>query len=129
MYSKSNTMKSPDPLGRPKLGYPDLSLLSATPSPRRSPKSGPFHVEICAVTDELAAREEGRTITQADYDAFEVASAKENEALEALLNTAPTTLSGLRAVIEHILKVQRGLSDGPEHRYLETLRKSPLLAV
>jgi len=79
--------------------------------------------------DDIAAKEEGREVTDADRAAHEAALAEDDAALEALLATDPTTLGGLRALVAHFVKTEGDLaSDDPSYRCLETLLRSPLLA-
>ena len=75
-------------------------------------------------TDEVAAEQQGREITQAERDADAAASAAESEALDALLELPPVTAAGMRAVLEHVSSLDDGY-------YLDalapTLLRSPLL--
>ena len=76
-------------------------------------------------TDEVAAEEEGRSVTEADELACNEASAYERGALALVVDTIPTTIAGIRAAIEHI----GGLED---HEFMadfaKTLLMSPVLA-
>jgi hypothetical protein len=74
--------------------------------------------------DEIWAEQHGREITRADEDAYEAARAVEEGALDGLFSTPPTTLPGMRAVLEHVMRSDE-CCDG---RIAETLLKSPLLA-
>ena len=76
--------------------------------------------------DKVAARLEGREVTQADtYQAFEAAHAAEEEAVEALLETVPLTGLGVRCALAYLAEMQDGyhLRD-----FIPTLLELPLLA-
>ena len=62
----------------------------------------------CDLTDEVRAKKEGREVTQTDRAAHEAAGDAEIEALEALVETAPTTKAGARATIEWLNEYDRG---------------------
>jgi hypothetical protein len=76
--------------------------------------------------DEVAAIREGREITQADWDASERGSAMEEHALNAILNTAPTTAPGMRAAIQYLVGYDDGRLPDNIGKFLVTLLKSPL---
>jgi hypothetical protein len=81
---------------------------------------------FCALSDR--ADVENRTATKADKAATEAASEAETEALEALIGTAPHTIAGLRAAIEHLAKYDDGCEPVASGRFLRALMNSPLLA-
>jgi hypothetical protein len=81
---------------------------------------------FCALSDR--ADVENRTSTKADKVATEAASEAETEALEALIGTAPHTIAGLRAAIEHLAKYDDGCEPVASGRFLRALMNSPLLA-
>jgi len=74
--------------------------------------------------DEIWAEQHGREIARADEDACEAARAVEKGALDDLFSAPPTTLPGMRAVLEHVMRFDE-CCDG---RIAETLLKSPLFA-
>ena len=73
--------------------------------------------------DRVAARLEGREVTQADTQAFEAAHAAEEEAIEALLETVPLTWLGVRCALAYLVEMQDGyhLRD-----FIPTLLESPV---
>jgi len=80
----------------------------------------------CNLTDEVAARIEQRAITDEDHAEFDAASRNSDEALDAFLETAPTTVAGVRAFLRHCIdqdSVEEFLTEA-----LETLLDSPVLA-
>ena len=81
-------------------------------------------------TDGVAARNEGREVTETEEAAEEATSATEQEAVGALLDTQPTTTKGLRALVSYVLEIERDLlsEDTPAYRCLEAILNSPLLA-
>jgi hypothetical protein len=82
---------------------------------------------FCALSDRHDV--EGRTETKADKAATEAASSAETEAVEALIATAPQTIEGLRAAIEHLSRYDEGSEPVVSGRFLRALMNSPLLAV
>ena len=82
---------------------------------------------FCALSDRHDV--EGRPETKADKAATEAASTAETEAVEALIATAPQTITGLRAAIEHLAKYDDGSEPVASGRFLRALMNSPLLAV
>jgi hypothetical protein len=58
--------------------------------------------------DEVVAARRGRKLVQADWDAFERASAKAEHALDRLLATPPASLEGIRVAITYILNFDEG---------------------
>jgi hypothetical protein len=77
--------------------------------------------------DVVAAMREGREITQADCEASERGSAMEEQALNLLLNTAPTTAAGMRAAIQYLFCYDDGRLPDNIGQFLVTVLKSPLL--
>jgi hypothetical protein len=80
----------------------------------------------CNLTDDVAARIEQRVITDEDHAEFDAASRNSDEALDAFLETAPTTVAGVRAFLRHCIdqdSVEEFLANA-----LETLLDSPVLA-
>jgi hypothetical protein len=71
---------------------------------------------------------EDRAETKADKAATEAASSAETEAVEALIATAPQTIEGLRAAIEHLSRYDEGSEPVVSGRFLRALVNSPLLA-
>lgn len=80
----------------------------------------------CKLTDEVAARNERRVITAEDHAEFDAAARDSDGALDAFLETAPTTVAGVRAFLRHCIDqdlVEEFLAEA-----LETLLRSPALA-
>lgn len=77
----------------------------------------------CSLTDNALARQQGREVTKADEAAFERANVAEQEALDGLMSTSPTTLAGMRAALEYAKP-----DDDSCIRVVATLLASPLLA-
>jgi hypothetical protein len=68
-----------------------------------------------------------RPMTETERALADAVSAEEDEALEALLGTAPTTAAGVRAALEHIQRFdETGLPDNLA-AFLEALLRSPVL--
>jgi hypothetical protein len=65
--------------------------------------------------------------SEPDRDAYEAANAAEEEALEALCCTPPTTIAGTRAGIEYVMTVEDFQGVPAARAYLENLLASPLL--
>jgi hypothetical protein len=87
-----------------------------------------LYADLCARTDEAAAEQEGREITQVQREAFATAGVDETESRDALIATAPTTIAGLRTAIDHLVKFDSGCLPDTSGYFLATLLKSPLLA-
>ncbi len=124
-------------------GLPALALVTA-PAAALAKGFDPIHAaierhkqalaaftEAIKRTDSVAARNEGREVTEAEEAAEEATSAAEQDALDALLDTEPTTPKGLRALVSYVLRIERDLlsEDTPAYRCLEAVLNSPLLAV
>jgi hypothetical protein len=71
-----------------------------------------------------------RPVTLRDLVAEEAASDAEQAALDALFETQPTTMKGLRALVSYVVESKCGVwsEDIPPFRCLEVLLNSPLLA-
>ncbi|MBM3654589.1 MAG: hypothetical protein FJX06_17505 [Alphaproteobacteria bacterium] len=80
----------------------------------------------CAMTDDVAAREERRVITGEDRAEFDAAERETNAAWDAFIVTSPTTISGVRAFLQHCIDQD---SAGPTAEALEVLIASPILSV
>lgn len=79
----------------------------------------------CLRTDDVAAEEEGRQVTQEDKDAYESAIEADKIAMMALLSTVPTTQAGARAAIEYVCSIDW---HGEQiSAFAASLLKSPLL--
>jgi hypothetical protein len=83
---------------------------------------------VIGLSDEVAAQNQGREVTEADEAAYVAAHEAEAEARAALVSTAPQTLAGMRAAIEYLAHVERGCVPESSGAFLTTLLKSPLLA-
>jgi hypothetical protein len=81
---------------------------------------------LSPTVDDVAAMREGREITQADREASERASVMEEHALNALLNTTPTTAAGMRTAIQYLVGYDDGRLPDNIGRFMVTLLKSPL---
>jgi hypothetical protein len=81
---------------------------------------------FCALSDRHDV--EGRPETKADKAATEVASTAETEAVEALIATAPQTIAGLRAAIEHLAKYDDGSEPVASGRFLRALMNELAIA-
>lgn len=86
--------------------------------------------------DAETAADAGRAIqeglpkpTEADIAHSDRASAAETKAFDELFVTLPTSIAGLRAAIEHIIKYDEDSIPEASGRYLATLPNSPLFAV
>jgi hypothetical protein len=65
--------------------------------------------------------------SEPDRDAYEAANAAEEEVLDALCCTPPTTIAGARAGIEYVMTVEDFREVPAARAYLENLLASPLL--
>ena len=81
----------------------------------------------CDLTDEVLAKQQGREVSEADEAAHEAADDAESEALDALVETAPTTKAGARAAIEWLIEYNRGCEPRDIGRFAMTLLRSPVL--
>jgi hypothetical protein len=81
----------------------------------------------CGLTDEVAARCEGRAITPADHREFDAASESADDALRGFIETTPATLAGVRGFLRHCID-EESLKDYSIYEALETLLHSPVLA-
>lgn len=84
--------------------------------------------DVCQITDEIAAKQQGREVTQEDQDAYELARSAEEIDLANLLATKPTTKAGARAAIEHLIAYERGCPPRAAGEFAATLLQSPVLA-
>jgi hypothetical protein len=85
--------------------------------------------ETCSRTDEIAAKNEGREITDADRAAVDAVSRAETEAMASWLSLPPATSAGMRASIEYALELDCGMSDETLGELAPALLKSPILSV
>jgi hypothetical protein len=74
--------------------------------------------------DEVLAWQEGRTVSEAD----EAANDAENAAKEALMNTTPLTLAGVKAAIAHFVAWDEGCIPETSGEYMSTLLRSPVFS-
>jgi len=58
--------------------------------------------ECCGLTDEVAAKNEGREITEAERQIVQAGADASEQAFDKLLNTVPTTLGGLKVFLETV---------------------------
>jgi hypothetical protein len=77
--------------------------------------------------DEVLAAQEGREVTAEDEEALNVASDAEAEALSELVNTAPTTLAGLRAGITYVIDQAHHFDIHDPTHFLRACLRSPAL--
>lgn len=82
----------------------------------------------CNLTDEVQAEREGRVVTDADEAAWDSARDVEEAALQALIETAPTSKAGARAAIEWLAHYDRGYAFRHVGQFAMTLLRSPVLA-
>jgi hypothetical protein len=66
-------------------------------------------------------------VVEPGRDAYEAAYAAEEEALDALCGTPPTTIASARAGIEYVMTVEDFQGVPAARAYLENLLASPLL--
>lgn len=85
-------------------------------------------IRTCDLTDEVRAEEEGRIVTVADEAAKDSAREVEEAALQALIDTAPTSKAGARAAIEWLAHYDRGCELRHVGQFAMTLLRSPVLA-
>lgn len=86
--------------------------------------------EACKLTDEVAAKLEGRIITAAGQEIFDAAESAADEALEVLLATVPTTVAGIRAMLTYVFdKSVFGWQDKDHNQAcMAAVLRSPVLA-
>jgi len=86
--------------------------------------------DTCKLTDKVAAQEEGRTITPADYEIFERAEDAADEALEVLIATTPTTVAGVRAMLTYVFdhRIFGWQDEERDDACLASILRSPVLA-
>ncbi|PPD16941.1 MAG: hypothetical protein CTY30_07995 [Methylocystis sp.] len=85
-------------------------------------------IRTCDLTDEVRAADEGREVTEADEAAWDSARELEEAALQALVDTAPTSKAGARAAIEWLAHYDRGCDLRHVGQFAMTLLRSPVLA-
>jgi hypothetical protein len=71
----------------------------------------------------------GREVARAERDAYERASATEENALDELLTATPETAAGMRAAIAYLVSFDNGRLPDNLGLFLATLLKSPSFAV
>jgi hypothetical protein len=76
--------------------------------------------------DDVAAMRKGRDVSQSEWDAYERASATEENALSELLATTPATAVGMRAAIAYLVSFDDGYLSESARPFLVTLLKSPV---
>jgi hypothetical protein len=78
--------------------------------------------------DEVLAELEGREVTQAAEDAYDVASEAQDVALDEFVQTAPHTIAGMRAMLEYVVSEAEDVEFRPEDslEIMWTLLRSPL---
>ncbi len=85
--------------------------------------------DVCELTDEVAAREEGREVTPSDEETYERALAASDEGLEELLAMTPVTVGGIRAMLTYVF--DRGefdsLDDDLVKACVDAVLRSPVL--
>jgi hypothetical protein len=84
---------------------------------------------LCPAIDEVAMARLGNEVAQADWDAYERATAIAEQALDELLATPPGTIESMRAAITYILGFDDGDLSDLARPFLMTLLKSPTLAM
>jgi hypothetical protein len=114
------------------LAIPKIGAMAALPDPifaaiERHSAAWRAVERLSPAIDVVAAMREGREITQADWGASEHGSAMEEQALDTLLNTAPTTAAGVRAALQYLLGYDDGRLPDNIGQFLVTVLKSPLL--
>lgn len=82
---------------------------------------------VCGITDEVAAAEEGRTITAADEQVYERVSDAADTGLDALVETVPVTVAGVRAMLAYVFGADL-LEDEVRDCCIESVLQSPVLA-
>ena len=82
--------------------------------------------DACRLTDEVAARNEGREVTEADQSEWNTKLAAEAAALDRFTATIPTTIAGARAAIAHRVKCGEGSIPDKSGEYLSRLLDWPV---
>jgi hypothetical protein len=80
--------------------------------------------EASMFCDDVAARLEGREAVQADHDRYEAACEALEEAVDALIATAPITVAGASAAVTWLFEYDLGCVPEASGRFLRTLAKS-----
>jgi len=76
--------------------------------------------------DDVAAMRKGREVARTERDAYERASATEENALAELLTATPETAAGMRAAIAYLVSFDDGYLSESVRPFLTTLLKSPV---
>lgn len=84
--------------------------------------------ECGRLIDEVLARKQGRTITDADRGIFNAAFEAEEQAMAELTATAPLTKAGARDAIDYIAEYDVAFAEDHAAKFLRTLKLSALLA-
>ncbi len=120
--------------GAATVALPPISAAAAPPDPilaaiERHRAAWAAVGALAPSVDDVAALRRGREITQVDWDGYERASAREQQALDELLTVAPATAAGLRAAVEHFVTFDDGRLPDDIGLFLATLLESPLFNV
>jgi hypothetical protein len=83
--------------------------------------------DICRRTDEPAAEQEGRVVTDDDRSEWKFAGRNEQDALQPLVETKPATRVGVKAAIEYLAEVERGGESGLLAKFAMTLAGCELM--
>jgi hypothetical protein len=83
--------------------------------------------DICRRTDEAAARQEGRVVTDDDRLEWKCGDRNEQDALQALVETKPKTAAGVKAAVEYLSQVESGGESGLLAKFAMTLVGCELL--
>jgi hypothetical protein len=83
--------------------------------------------DVCRLTDEVAAKQDGREITPSDEELYDHASERADSALAALVGTVPVTVAGVRAMLTYVFSLD-SLEDETRDACLASLLRSPALA-
>jgi len=76
--------------------------------------------DCCGLEDEVAAENEGREITEADKQVVKAALDASNNAFAEVLETVPSTLAGLKALLELVQ------SESVTYEYIDIAMQSAL---
>jgi hypothetical protein len=79
--------------------------------------------------DEPLAREQGRIVTPADIDAKERADRALDDAMEALKQTRPVTMAGLKAAIAYLIEWDERQMGDDARDGIQALLRTPLFEV
>ncbi len=92
----------------------------------RHRKADEYYGSVCPLTDNVAARNEGRVMTDRDIEIVDAAAEAEGELLDELLTTPPQTIGGVLAILKYLKPIDYDYDH--MERALETLVKSPVFA-